>query len=258
MSDYDQDNQETSDATPDATSPTPVPLWRQALNDADHPLHNLAWIVFSSPMNLHYADRKADELPDEMVMSLLSAILEDRTLHREAALGQGKAAINAIRLVEQRHYVILFRLLAALIADYEREAAEVPEAIWDAAIVALEHWHELGFTELVLPTIGFARDCDDSEVKQTFATILVHAPPGDADVVAFLQHNFEAQHHNMEGARDFPLNLDIALEALVEYDPSSAVAYLEARLAQEAYPDDIADGLQRYIAEARAMSDDNV
>jgi hypothetical protein len=75
-----------------------VPVWREALTNRDHELYPVAWTVFMERMNAEVANERLADLKEQAI-PLLSAIIEDEYLHTEEAPGDGKAPINAIKLL---------------------------------------------------------------------------------------------------------------------------------------------------------------
>lgn len=75
-----------------------VPVWREALTNRDHELYSVAWTVFMESMNAEAADERLTDLKEQAI-PLLSTIIEDEYLHTEDAPGNGKAPINAVKLL---------------------------------------------------------------------------------------------------------------------------------------------------------------
>lgn len=75
-----------------------VPVWREALTNRDHELYPVAWTVFMERMNAEAANERLTDLKEQAI-PLLSTILEDEYLHTEDAPGNGKAPINAVKLL---------------------------------------------------------------------------------------------------------------------------------------------------------------
>jgi hypothetical protein len=75
-----------------------TPVWRQALNDSNHPLYSAAWTIFSSDMNLDAADKRLADHKDRIIPFLMD-ILDTPALLDDTALGSGYAPINAVSLL---------------------------------------------------------------------------------------------------------------------------------------------------------------
>lgn len=73
-------------------------VWREALTNRDHELYPAAWTLFMDGMNVEVAsERLADQ--KETVIPFLHELIEDEDLYMQRNPGDGRAPVNAVRLL---------------------------------------------------------------------------------------------------------------------------------------------------------------
>ncbi len=73
-------------------------VWREALTNRDHELYPAAWTVFMDNMNVDVAAERLSE-QKETVLPFLYELINDEDLYMPRKLGEGRAPVNAVRLL---------------------------------------------------------------------------------------------------------------------------------------------------------------
>lgn len=207
-----------------------TPIWRQALNDSDHPLNRAAWLIFSQKFNVDYAVKQLEPQKDAVIAFLLT-ILDDEPLYLKSSLGEGVAPVHAVRLIERWEVAEAAPRLVQIIRD-----SEWGDVVLDAALFALG---KIGkpVVELVLPWT----EEDDEEILYKAAAILADVAQGDPRAFAFLEGRFQAAVRSGD-------EMDIEVEAthMLEADTERALPLVEALLAK---PKKLTPRLQKILPE---------
>jgi hypothetical protein len=209
-----------------------LPVWRQALNDSNHPLYSAAWTIFSAEMNLDAADKRlADH--KERIIPFLMDILDTPELHNETALGSGHAPINAVELLGRWKVMeAVPRLLTIVEEDWET-------MIHDRAVVALGNMGP----EVIDPVLQAAGQTTDEGRRRTFASILGHAGKGDPRAYEYVKTVF--------GQQKDELDIEFLAEDLLVCNTEAGIALLEDRLKHRKYSRKLRKRLEKYIDDAR-------
>jgi HEAT repeat protein len=209
------------------------PVWRQALNDSNHPLYSAAWTIFSPDMNLDAADKRlADH--KERVIPFLIDILDTPQLSEETALGGGHAPINAVSLLGRWKVVEAVPRLLAIVEEQDFE-----DLIWDRATTALE---AMG-PEAIDPVLQAAAQTTDTELRTTFASVLSQAGKGDPRAFEYIKAEFAQQKDE--------LDIEVLAEDLLMCNAEAGSALLEEQLKQAKFSKKLRKKLRRTIDDAR-------
>lgn len=79
---------------------TPMSIWRDALNDSEHDLHQAAWLIFAKSVQTDTAITKLADQQDA-VKTLLLEIIEDDYLFEADAPGDGSVPVDAMGFIEE-------------------------------------------------------------------------------------------------------------------------------------------------------------
>jgi hypothetical protein len=210
-----------------------LPVWRQALNDSNHPLYSAAWTVFSAKMNLDAADKRlADH--KEQVIPFLMDILDTPELSDDTALGSGYAPVNAVELLGRWQVMEAVPRLLTIVEEEDWETL-----IHDRALVALE---DMG-PQVIDTILQAAGQTTDKELHRTFAGILSQAGKGDPRAFEYIASVFEQQKDEIDIA--------FGAENLLACNAEAGIALLEDRLKHRKYGKDLRKRLEKYIDDAR-------
>jgi hypothetical protein len=210
-----------------------TPVWRQALNDSNHPLYSAAWTIFSPDMNLDAADKRlADH--KERVIPFLMDILDAPELLDDTALGGGYAPINAVSLLGRWQVVEAVPRLLAIV-----EKQDFEDMIWDRATSALE---SMG-PEVIDPVLEAAAQTTDPDLRRTFASVLSKAGKGDPRAYEYIKAEFAQQKDE--------LDIEFLAEDLLACNAEAGIALLEERLKQARFSKKLRKKLEKYIDNAR-------
>jgi len=156
-------------------SATERPIWREAMKDKSHPLHQATWTIFREKMSLKTVDRVLSD-QKETVIPFLFAILEDENLEYEGSLGNGFAPVHAIEILGHwqvpEAVPVLFRILEEIYWD---------TLLHDKAILALEKYP----CDIRDDLIAFSK-AGDHDRRITMTSILWKTCPGDDTAFNFM------------------------------------------------------------------------
>ncbi len=209
-----------------------TPIWRQAINDAEHPLHQATWILFRDKINLKFADRQLSDKKEE-VIEFIYTILDTDELYDMAALGSGNAPINAVQLLGHWQVVeALPRLLRIIEED------DVFSIVRDRTFVALRNMGP----QIIDAMLEFAEKTSD-DVRQTVGSILADVSNGDERAFEYLKNLFDEQteHHD----------LVFTAENLLACDMEAGIIFLEKNLKRKKLKKDARARIKSYIKQAR-------
>ncbi len=210
-----------------------APLWRQALQDSNHPLYTAAWSIFTEKMNLDLAaQRLADQ--KEQVIPFLNTILDTPELYLPTSLGSGVAPGNALVLLGRWQVLEAVPRMLALIDKYHQG-----EIAHDASVMALR---EMGPGALE-PVLAAAQQTANRVQQITFGAILARIGKGDRRVWAYLVNLFE--HQKADPA------LRMVAQQLLMTDPESGITYLQERLRRGKYNRSLRENVEQYFEMAR-------
>jgi hypothetical protein len=208
-----------------------MPLWRQAVTDAGHPLYRAAWILFGEWKRPAFA---AETLADqrEAVIPFLLHILDSPELYPEDGPGGGNAPINAVDLIsEWRAEEAIPRLLRIL------QEEDWDTIVHDRALLALEN---IG-APVIQPVLALARQSDDRDLDRTLAGVLAIAGKGEPACFAFIAQVFDRQK----------ADIDIAYmaEMLLACDFEQGVTYLREQMRRRRLNRHLRESLEALIRE---------
>ncbi len=212
-----------------------IPVWRQAINNEQHPLHRAAWMMFSKEVSLKYAERLMAEQKEDVV-SLCNIILDTDELYEEGSLGGGDAPIHAVELLcKFKVEGSIPRLLRILDEeDWEDE-------IYGATADGIAQFGSL----IVDPLLEKAAKIDnDQEELVAIAGTLADAAPGDPRTVEFVRKIFDRSKQDFE--------ISYMAENVLTGDPEGGAKWLEGRLSTHKYSKDVRKRIERYISDFRA------
>jgi HEAT repeat protein len=211
-----------------------LPIWRQAIQDEQHPLHRVAWMLFSPSLNAPYA---AQALADqrEAVLDFINTILDTEDLYLDSSLGRGAAPVNAILLLGEWQVTESVPRLIGIIKEGDQESAA-----YDATLTALGKMGEAA----VEPLLEFGEQTNDPEARITVASILGEAGKGNIRAFEFIRRVFEKQKDDMD--------ITYLAEHLLAWDAEAGSAYLEAWMKNHRVSKWTRDRLNKLLADARA------
>lgn len=190
---------------------TTQPIWREALNDSTHSLHNFAWLLFGQRFNApKVAQRFADQ--QAAILPMLDVILDDEALYLDNAIGGGSAPINAVSLLGEWQIVEAVPRLLTIIRENEDDPLLV---VADRASYAMGQMPPAA----IEPILAFAEENEERATSAMFW--LAKVGQGDERSFAFICTVFE----RMTG--DF--NIMSAAESLVTNNVERAAPYLMAQ-----------------------------
>jgi hypothetical protein len=152
----------------------PVAVWRAALNDSQHPRHQVAWRLFSQNANPEGSSRALKD-QQEQATAWLMEILDTDALYAEDSLGAGEAPANAATLgIWQVKEAVpyLLRILAT---------QEWGSYLYDAAVSALS---QMG-AEIIDQVIAFGSSAA-GDLRITVSRILGEIGVGDERAYAWV------------------------------------------------------------------------
>lgn len=211
-----------------------VPVWRQAINDENHPLHRAAWILFSKDMNPKYAqDVLAGQKAD--VITFCNQILDTDELYNSENLGGGDAPIHAVELL------CAWKIEACI----PRLIRILEEEDWDTVIygVTADAMAQLG-TAIVDPLLKLAEDAPDRVEASAIAGTLADAAPNDERVIKYVRKIFDSQKDEFE--------INYMAKNVLASDPKGGAAWLQERLRTRKYSKWVKQRIERYIDDAEA------
>ncbi|MCU0514515.1 MAG: hypothetical protein MUE40_18330 [Anaerolineae bacterium] len=203
-------------------SETP-PLWRQIIEDTQHPLHSATWELFSAKCSVKWLDRQPAALRPQII-ELCWLLLDTEELYLEAALGSGYAPPNALELLAHWQVPgIVPRLITLLEEDYD--ADDGVSVVSDRIMATIE---AMG-AEVIEPLLALAqRQPSGSLLRETIGGLLAKPGRGDERVWQYLVSLFE------QSRRD-EMVLSFIAENLLTCDVARAILYLEAKVKQGKY-----------------------
>ncbi len=210
------------------------PIWRQAIQDEQHPLYRAAWILFGKTLNLKSAEPVLSAQQDEVV-AFCNVILDTDELYRKSALGGGNAPINAVQLLcHWKVEAAIPRLLRIL-----------NEEDWDAGVYGTTADEIAAFgTAIVDPMLEMAAQKEKEQEKAAIAGTLADAAPGDPRTVEFIRKIFD------DSTQDF--EIIYMAENVITGDPEGGVKWLESRLRTRKYNKETRKRIEKYIDDAKA------
>lgn len=104
-----------------------IPLWKQAVKDSKHSLHQATWLLFRESFNPKFADRQLAAKKDE-VIEYMFLILDTDDLYLESAFGSGNAPINVCKLLGRWQIIAAIPRLMQIIIEEDIEAIVLSSA----------------------------------------------------------------------------------------------------------------------------------
>jgi HEAT repeat protein len=211
-----------------------LPIWRQAIQDEQHPLHRAAWMLFSPSLNAPYA---AQALADqrEAVLDFINTILDTEELYLDSSLGKGFAPPNAVRLLGEWRVTDAIPRLMRILKEEDWETA-----VYDSTLTALGKMGEAA----VEPLLEFGEQTSDVEQRVTIASILGDAGRGSSRAFEFIRRVFERQKSDMD--------ISYLAEHLLTCDAEAGSAYLEDWMKKHRVSKWTRDRLNKLLADTRA------
>lgn len=157
-------------------------IWRIALNDSTHPLNKAAWEIFRpKDISKKAADRLKPQQED--IVPFIYAILDEKSLEEETALGSGYAPSNAARLLGFWQIIdALPRLLSYYTDEYDMTELQ------DSAGFAIEKMPP----EAIPTVIEFAKENPNRIV--TAAIFVGQIGKNEERAFEFIKEAFEKNH----------------------------------------------------------------
>ncbi len=211
-----------------------IPVWRQAINDEQHPLNRAAWMLFSKSFNLKYAQEALLPQQDEVV-AFCNGILDDRSLYPVEALGGGNAPVHAIELLSAwKVETAMPRLLEIL------EEEDWDTVVYGTAADSIAVYGEA----LVEPLLEMATRKTGDEQLVAIAGTLADAAPGDPRAVEFVKKIYDSRKEDFE--------ITYMSENVLVADPEGGPAWLRERLRTRKYSKETRKQIERNIADKLA------
>lgn len=209
-----------------------IAVWREALRDASHPRHQVAWLLFTGAFNAEFAGRRLAE-QKEAVLPYLFQILDTPQLYSSDSLGEGYAPIHAIELLGHWQVVEAVPRLLRILEEEEEDAIardEATEALASMGPSIRERM--LDYAEKANPAL-----------YHSLAYILSKVAKGDPRVFAWVRARLDEAQSEWE--------IRLMAENLLNLDPEPAIALLEERIRRRRYNKRLSEILQRYIDNTR-------
>jgi len=201
------------------------PVWRVAIKDSDHPLHQVAWTVFSPKMKADKAAKRLEARKDEAIPFLL-LILQNEELAEEGSLGDGMAPVHAIDLLATwRVEDALPHLFDILVDEVHRENTTI---MWDRTVLVLPY-----YGPQIVPRLLKLADEDPDEAA-LYLSLAADAKPGHAEVYPRAQAEFEKAVKNQ-----VYWDVDYLASTLFTADREQTIPYLQAFLKKHKMHRDI-------------------
>lgn len=199
-----------------------IPVWRRAIQEQDHPLHRIAWVLFEPERIFHakFIDRILPEKRADVV-AFCYLLLDTDDLYEENALGGGYAPVHAARLLGHwRVEAAIPRLLHIV----RHEEPGIP--VFDAALLALE---EIGVAATA-PLLDLLHQLDphedDALIPLYAAGTLAQIGRGNPDVWDFLK---QQMYRPMDEEYDYELMVGNCLD----YDAALGREFIESCLRDQ-------------------------
>ncbi len=207
------------------------PIWRQAIKDSTHALHQATWLLFSPNMNAKGA-AKMLAAQREQVIPYLFQILDTPELYLESAFGGGMAPVHAVKLLgEWQVKEGVPRLLHILRED------DWESSVHDASILALEQMDASIINDLLhLAT-------ENPKQVVTIASIVGKLGKGDPKIFEWLCGIFQKQKDEID--------VMFTAEILLSNHMDAAVEFLEDQMKRNKYSKWTLKQIQGYIKVAR-------
>jgi hypothetical protein len=197
------------------------PIWRLAIKDSSHPLHQATWLLFTENMNLQAALKLLTPQREKVIEYLLQIIDTDE-LYLEKAFGGGFAPAHAIALLgEWQVKEAVPRLLKILREGEEDENWET--IAYQEAVQALEKMDSSICDEL----LKLAEEIPDKGMQITVAGILGKVGKGDPKIYEWILNLFNKQEHEVD--------VEFVAGFLLDADAEAAAALIEERLKKGRY-----------------------
>lgn len=198
-----------------------LPLWRQAIQDAAHPLYSAAWHLFSVDMSLKLVDRLPPELRPQII-DFCYLLIDTDELYLTGSPGSGFAPYNAIRLLGHWQVTEAIPRLVKLLKE------DTSDMAYEGSIDALS---DMGHA-VIEPLLEFVATLTGKEedliLKPDIASTLAKAGKGDDRAFQAIKMIFESLPVNDDA-------LDMVAESLLRCQPEAAISYLEDCLRQGKY-----------------------
>ncbi len=209
------------------------PVWRVAIKDSNHPLHQVAWTVFSPKMKTDKAAKRLEPQKDEAIPFLL-LVLQSEELSEEGSLGDGMAPVHAIELLGTwRVEDALLYLFDILVDEIHRENTTI---MWDRTVSVLPN-----YGPQIVPRLLELMD-EDPEEEALYLSLAAEAEPGNAEVYQRAQAEFEKAVKN----KDY-WDADYLASTLFIADREQTIPYLQAFLKNNKMHRDIREQLKAYL-----------
>ena len=209
-----------------------VAIWREALQDRQHPRHRLAWVLFPKTMPVSAAARRLEAHKDEVIGYLLE-VLETPALFGRDALGEGHAPGHAMALLG---YWRVTAAVPRLLQILDEQPWSSP--LHDQALKALE---VMG-PSIIDEVLAFAETARLT-THGSIASVLVSVGQGDARAFNWVKDSLLRQKSELDFAYTARLLLDM--------NPGAAIPFLEKRLRDRRYSAKVRRAVEAAIARAR-------
>lgn len=207
------------------------PIWRQAVKDSSHPLHQATWLLFSQTMTAKGAAKMLAP-QQEQIIEYLFQILDTPELQLETSFGAGSAPVNAVELLGEWRVVEAIPRMLDILSEDDWESS-----LHDRTIMALQN---MG-TAVIEPLKVFAAENPTLEV--TAASILGKVGKGDGQVFEWLTHVFKKQKEEID--------VTYLAEILLSNNTPRAIEFLEDQLNRNKYSKGAFHQIQGYLKDAR-------
>ncbi len=146
-----------------------TPTWRQALSERTNPLYEAAWVIFK--MNsVEYAATYLNDSKDE-VIPLLTDLLDTDELYLNDSFGNGRAPVNAIRLIGEWELSAFLPKLLDILADTPEQ-----RPAYSAALNAVVNFGD----SVIEPVLAWV--AEDETLRPEAAKVLRRVARGNAQV----------------------------------------------------------------------------
>jgi hypothetical protein len=142
-----------------------VPVYRKALKDSQHPMHQAAWYLFREEMSVERVASRLDDKKDEVV-EFVRTLFRHRELYEPGSLGDGAVPYNCVDLMAHwQAESFIPELIPALMYTDERFFENDLDFVFDRVMRSLSHDYGSAVVEPVLEaleqddiTLGLASD----------------------------------------------------------------------------------------------------
>jgi hypothetical protein len=191
-----------------------MPTWRAALTNRDHDLYAVAWTLFSRTFSPDLVDERAGEQKDAAI-DLILEVIQDEDLQDQTSLGNGRAPVNAVYMIQKWE---VKEHISALLAILEQTTSS--QTIYRPTIDAI---------------VSFDADAIDPVLE--WVEVEEEMRPEAAEILSRLEVEDDERPYNMILSWMEPdeFNLIEFAEYLIDLNPERAVTDLRTLAANSEF-----------------------